>query len=392
MPNLGLHLDDETVRVSVALRLGATICESHRCRLCASPVTPLGLHGLSCLKSAGRHPRHAHLNDVVRRSLASAGFPAATEPVGLDRGDGRRPDGLTVFPFREGKCLTWDATCVDTFADSVLVQSALEPGAAARQAEERKRQRYREISRRYIFVPVAIETSGVYGPAAAAFIQDLGRRISARTGERRETAWLRQRLSIAIARGNAASVLASAPRGGAEAARPAIVAAWPQRFRRRKNCKNREPEAADAEKRRAEEQHLPEGQGSPLSEAAAAETWRAGEQRLAEDQESPLSEPATSSSACVGSPRHSRPKTVHGTGESGDSGQPAAGPLGLTGLMLQGQFEEQLEADRQERRRQWSASGNGGAFGPLIMNAEKLAPSEFEIPWGELFGARPKHW
>ena len=211
MPSLGLHLDDETIRVSVALRLGAPICEPHPCRLCARPVTSLGLHGLSCPKSAGRHSRHAHLNDVVRRSLSSAGFPAVLEPAGLDRGDGRRPDGLTVFPFREGKCLTWDVTCVDTFADTVVVQSALGPGAAARQAEERKRQRYADLSQRYIFEPVALETSGVYGPAAAAFVQDLGRRISARTGERRETAWLRQRLSIAIVRGNAASVLATAP-------------------------------------------------------------------------------------------------------------------------------------------------------------------------------------
>ena len=239
VPNLGLHLlvDDDTVRVSVALRLGAPICEPHRCRLCARPVTPLGLHGLSCSKSAGRHPRHAHLNDVVRRSLSSAGFPAVLEPVGLDRGDGRRPDGLTVFPFREGKCLTWDVTCVDTFADTALVQSALGPGAAARQAEERKRRRYADLTQRYIFEPVALETSGVYGPAAAAFVQDLGRRISARTGERRETAWLRQRLSITIARGNAASVLATAPSSPlsprrclrpVETAKPVAATARPQ--------------------------------------------------------------------------------------------------------------------------------------------------------------------
>ena len=211
VPSLGLHLDDETIRVSVALRLGAPICEPHHCRSCARSVTSLGLHGLSCPKSAGRHPRHAHLNDVVRRSLSCAGFPATLEPVGLDRGDGRRPDGLTVYPFREGRCLTWDVTCVDTFADTILMQSALEPGAAARQAEERKKKRYADLAQRYIFEPVALETSGVYGPAAAAFVQDLGRRISARTGERRETAWLRQRLSVAIARGNAASILATAP-------------------------------------------------------------------------------------------------------------------------------------------------------------------------------------
>ena len=43
VPSLGLHLDDETTRVSVAPRLGAPICEPHHCRSCARPVTSLGL-------------------------------------------------------------------------------------------------------------------------------------------------------------------------------------------------------------------------------------------------------------------------------------------------------------------------------------------------------------
>ena len=154
VPSLGLHLDEESVRVAVALRLGASICEQHRCRLCGRQVDQLGHHGLSCVKSAGRLPRHAQLNDVVRRGLASAGIPSVLEPVGLDRGDGKRPDGLTLFPYSGGMCLTWDATCTDTFADTMLIQTALEPGAAARAAEERKRRHYSELSSRFKFVPI----------------------------------------------------------------------------------------------------------------------------------------------------------------------------------------------------------------------------------------------
>ena len=45
------------------------------------------------------------LNNVVKRALDYAGFPAQLEPTGLDRGDGKRPCGLTVFPFESGKCL-----------------------------------------------------------------------------------------------------------------------------------------------------------------------------------------------------------------------------------------------------------------------------------------------
>ena len=210
VPSLGLHLDADTVRVAVALRLGAPICEPHYCRQCNQPVNRLGHHGLSCRKSAGRLARHANLNDVVKRSLSSAGLPSVLEPQGLDRGDGRRPDGLTLFPYQHGKCLTWDATCADTFAESGVVQASLEPGTAARAAETRKRERYSSIAQKYIFVPVAVETTGIIGPAAASFIANLGRRITAITGDRREVAWLRQRLSLAIIRGNAAAVLATA--------------------------------------------------------------------------------------------------------------------------------------------------------------------------------------
>ena len=38
VPSLGLHLDNDTVRVAVALRLGAAVCEPHLCKLCRRPV------------------------------------------------------------------------------------------------------------------------------------------------------------------------------------------------------------------------------------------------------------------------------------------------------------------------------------------------------------------
>ena len=38
VPNLGLQLDEESVRVAVALRLGAPVCSGHTCRLCGRKV------------------------------------------------------------------------------------------------------------------------------------------------------------------------------------------------------------------------------------------------------------------------------------------------------------------------------------------------------------------
>ena len=61
------------------------------------------------LVSAGRQWQAA-LNDVVRRALKSTGIPSILERVGIDRGDDKRPDVFSVFPFSNGKCLCWDAT------------------------------------------------------------------------------------------------------------------------------------------------------------------------------------------------------------------------------------------------------------------------------------------
>ena len=205
-PTLGTLLDPESFRVAVALRVGARICEPHTCR-CGRQMDARGLHALSCKYSAGRHPRHAALNDVMKRALVSAGVPSTLEPVGIDRGDGKRPDGITVFPFSNGRCLCWDATCVDTYAETHLISSAIAPGSAACGAEQRKRRKYVGLVTRYRFEPVALETAGVYGLTTAAVLSEIGHRISEATGDKRETLWLEQRIGLAVQRGNAYSIL-----------------------------------------------------------------------------------------------------------------------------------------------------------------------------------------
>ena len=44
----------------------------------------------------------------------SARIPCHLKPSGLYSSDGKRPDGASVVPWRYGKILVWDATCVDT--------------------------------------------------------------------------------------------------------------------------------------------------------------------------------------------------------------------------------------------------------------------------------------
>ena len=104
----------------------------------------------------------------------------------------------------------WDATCPDTFAPSYLPSAASDVGAVAAAVEVRKRRKYSHLDQGHFFVPVAIETAGVFGPETMDFIQELGRCLQLVSADHNSFAYLIQRLSVAVQRGNAASVLGSA--------------------------------------------------------------------------------------------------------------------------------------------------------------------------------------
>ena len=205
---MGTLLDNDSLRIGISLRLGIQLCTQHRCR-CGKIVDEFGLHPLSCRMSSGRLPRHAALNDTIKRALDSAGFPAILEPIGLDRGDGKRPDGITLFPYENGKCLIWDATCTDTFSPTHLNSSATNPGSAAKAAENRKIAKYSSLTETFCFFPVAVETAGVLGPSTLRFLKKLGSLAMMKSENKKETSLLFQRISVAIVRGNALAISAS---------------------------------------------------------------------------------------------------------------------------------------------------------------------------------------
>ncbi|XP_047996131.1 uncharacterized protein LOC125233995 [Leguminivora glycinivorella] len=205
-PSLGTLLDNDSLRIAVALRLGCKVCEAHRC-VCGVMVEEDGHHGLSCLKCAGRFSRHHAINDAIRRALVSANVPCVLEPPGLCRTDGKRPDGLTLVPWQKGRCLLWDATCVSTFAPSHLNLTVRSAGSAAEYAAKMKHAKYSALEPMYDFVPVAVETAGPWALEAKEFIRDLGRRLRDKGCDPRSGSYLVQQISLAIQRGNAAGVM-----------------------------------------------------------------------------------------------------------------------------------------------------------------------------------------
>ena len=112
------------------------------------------------------------LSDVSSSGQAFHLFWSLRAP-GLDRGDGRRPDGITVFPFCNGRSLVWDCNCVDMYAASHLMHmmgAVFKPGTAAGKAEIHKRLKYERLGDSFIFESVAIETTGVYGPSTTVIL------------------------------------------------------------------------------------------------------------------------------------------------------------------------------------------------------------------------------
>ena len=62
-------------------------------------------------------------------------------------------------------------------------------------------------------MPVAVETFGAWGSQGLKLVKDIGRKICEATGEKRSTYFLLQNISMAIQRGNAASILGTVKSG-----------------------------------------------------------------------------------------------------------------------------------------------------------------------------------
>ena len=110
MSSLGFRMDNEVIRMAMGLHLGVPLCCPHACLLCGEGVDSLGTHGLHCSMSLGYHHHHSTVNDVIKRSLASAKIAAHLEPVGICRADGKRLDRATVMSWQSSCILIWDVT------------------------------------------------------------------------------------------------------------------------------------------------------------------------------------------------------------------------------------------------------------------------------------------
>ena len=101
-----------------------------------------GLHAMVCKNAPGKIARHHVFNDIIWRAVGAAVIPAVKEPSGLDRQDGKRPDGLTLIPWHGGRSLVWDVMVVRPLAASYVDRAATDAGTVADMAATRKTEKY----------------------------------------------------------------------------------------------------------------------------------------------------------------------------------------------------------------------------------------------------------
>ena len=79
-------------------------------------------------------------------------------------------------------------------------------GSAAAGREDKKVDKYSNLSEFYHFVPVGVETYGAYGPQGIKLVKQISKKIQDATGEKLSTFYLFQIISMAIQKGNAQCV------------------------------------------------------------------------------------------------------------------------------------------------------------------------------------------
>eukprot|EP00731_Ephydatia_muelleri_P011681 Em0006g575a len=153
-------------KIAVSLRLGLAFCKPHSCHHCGCEVTAFATHGLSCVKSQGRYRRHSSLNDIIHRAFGASRIPSRLEPSGISRSDAElhhRRQGQWLTKLRNGNSTNMDPNM-------------------------------------YLFAPVVIETSGVFGKQTLLFLKDLACRFCKVSGEVKSLPYLLQCLAVAVQR------------------------------------------------------------------------------------------------------------------------------------------------------------------------------------------------
>jgi hypothetical protein len=211
----GHHLSNSETTAYVSLVLGR-VPDEGSCMECAQPLDRHGFHALSCSTGRRLKKRHDGAVNVLATHAQRARYKVREDVAIMRDGPNRpRPADLLLRRFQDGKDAALDVTFVAPLQKKHLKKAANNVGVAVKAAEAVKRRKYAEQCRQHnvIFIPIAAETYGGWGPSAIKAFETIIA-VEAATLER-PVGPLRKQfyndLAIVIARHAAAAILERAP-------------------------------------------------------------------------------------------------------------------------------------------------------------------------------------
>jgi len=172
---LRLRLAEPVYGVSSRIR-GCPQCKEEVC-------SRLGHHSLSCRATGDRAARHNNLRDLAAQIAKNAALSVVVEHRHLLAGHGEKPGDFTIANWEaQGRTGTFDVAAVSPVLSTLLPESSVRRGHAAKKAEDTKDNKSYAVclENGFDFIPLAVEFFGGWGRIA---LQEL-RKIATMASER----------------------------------------------------------------------------------------------------------------------------------------------------------------------------------------------------------------
>ena len=197
---------------SVKYRLGVPVyTEAGQCPACNHHSDILGDHAISCGNMGERIARHDSLRDALFAVTQTACLGATREGRALLPDTQARPADVLIPHWTGGRDTALDVTVINPLQTELVRRAANKAGAALEVAFNRKMTQAGEACRRegIVFAPMPWETLGGWHEETVEQVKKLASAQARQTGEEQSeaTRHLYQKLSVLLARGNAALLL-----------------------------------------------------------------------------------------------------------------------------------------------------------------------------------------